>query len=316
MMSFLNSFYRSRLRQWTSGLLGAMLGCAGAGTTAHAAPNKPALQSVVADRKAQAARYAAAGKLDLALDQVARARERVREAMATTGTARPKKVPNPAYVREVEELRKWYAEEGKKASGGPRDPKLLARYRTRMTAIRKKYGVSGASRLDSKAQTQRRQTVAKLMLTMADLDELSATYHARRKNTDLSEIFRIQAWTARLEAHRTLGNATAATQDAEKLLRLKSPDPGVYNRVGRYFQGAGEYSRAAAVWQRGIGLLETGKARLRTATGSAMSPEYRNRMLVEFYREQAFCYSKLGKAAESRKLMRKAAGLEAAGRSK
>ncbi len=313
LMFLLNAFQLPWFRLSTTLVLGLTLLCAPARPSAAAAPGKQSLESAVADRKARATRYAAAGKLDLALEQVARARERVRDAMTTAGTVRPKTVRNPAYVREVEALRKWYAEEGKKPGArGPGDPQRLAQYQARMAAIRKKYGVNGAKRVDTKAQDQRRQSVAKLMLTMADLDELSAAYYARKKSTDLSGIFRIQAWTARLEAHRTLGNASAAQRDAETLLKLNPPDPGVYNRVGRYFQGSGQFSRAAAVWQRGIGLLETGKARLRTATGSALSPEYRNRMLVEFYREQAFCYTRLGKAAESRKLMQKAAALESA----
>lgn len=278
------------------------------------APPKASVQSVVATRKQRAAKLAAAGKYALALEEVSKARERVRDAISTSGAAHPRPKYSAAYVQDMQKLRKWYAERLKKSPKGRGDAALTREYSTRMAALRKKHGPAQSPQASAALLKDQRRRIAQLMLMMGDLEELSATYHTRKKDTDQAQIYKIQAWTTRLDAQRIIGNAAGATKAADTLLRLNPPDPGVYNRIGRYYQGAGQYPKAANVWSRGIRLLESGNARLRTPTGSAMSAQNRNQLLGEFYRELAFCYAKTGRNSESAALIRKAAAAEASAR--
>ena len=153
---------------------------------------------------------------------------------------------------------------------------------------------------------------ARSTLLLASLPDLASPYQTQRGDSAQAASSRIRALRTRLQAYQMSGQTTRAMGAADKLLQLSSPDPIPYETVGRFFMEQNRYARAADAWQRGIRLLESGKAKLPLSSAGAQRDARRNRLLTQFYRELAFCHTRLGKAAESQAAIRRALEVEKA----
>jgi tetratricopeptide (TPR) repeat protein len=271
----------------------------------------PSLDQQVEGFRRQAARLGRAGKPAEALRVLTQARDAIlqveRRQSGFTGPYAPGSPYRKALVAlDREMLRRAQAlrKRDPKASLAPLQKEMAAR----RDALSRKYVKGSGARFtsDPAAATAR----AHRALLGALLDEDTARYDQQRGDSRSAAGFRAHAWITRLRVYQSLRRADAASAAAQKLAALNSTDPETYHVLGQFHQARGDYARAAVLWQQVIALIESGKAQAPPASSRASASGPRNR-LPEFYRELGFCYSKLGKSAEARNAMEKAAQIEA-----
>lgn len=257
------------------------------------------VESTVAAHRQKAAKLAAARKWDLALAEISLARRALQDDRRRN--ADHVKVP-PALLKELAELRQWYRSQMQAAQSGKADPARVAeQYRKKRIAAARKYGMVKPRPVNTAA------TAAQRDLLIADLDDTAATYHRGKGQSKQATFYRQSALMSRLSAYQVLKKEPQAAQVAGQLQAINSPDPRAYRVVAQFYQGRKEFPHAAGVWQKGIGLLESGKATLRARRGTVDADRERGFYLSEFYRELAFCLNQQGKAADARLAMQKAA---------
>jgi hypothetical protein len=270
------------------------------------------LEQAVAARKKAAARLAAAGKWNLAVHEIEKAKVLVRDA-ARAAANPPKKAVDPHYRQELLALQHWLSSQNRLA--GPARDRAARQYRAKLLALQERYGIRHAPPSANERQ-QQLAGPARFDLLSASLDDVQADYFARQGDRARAETSRKDAARTRLQAYRTLGRTPQAGQAADQLLKLPGADLVVYGSVGDFFVEQKQYARAAAVWKRGIQLLESGKSRSnpggnRSRLATDDQKLFRSGKLAGLYRRLAFCYTRLGKTAEAKQALRQAANIEA-----
>lgn len=278
--------------------------------TAHPAPEVPWQRQLELHKK-NAARLAAGKKWDQALAEIHEAKRILQAGARQERRADQQQPKNPGYDREMSSLRKWLREQQSLARQKKADMnRTLETFQEKRAVIGKKYGVKPEQALDRFRRMQAEQ--AKYVLMGADLDDLAADYAERKGDRETGQESREDATLARLHAYKALGKVEDATTQAEKLLAANSANPIVYDAAGQYLQTAKQWAKAAGAWQQVIQLTESGKVKARKLGMGSPSLVQPGRQLATYYRQLAFCDSRLGKAAESKSAMEKARSLEAA----
>ncbi|HTE19867.1 MAG TPA: hypothetical protein VK689_15995 [Armatimonadota bacterium] len=296
------------MRQTVVGLL-IILGLARA--CGAAPPAAPPWQAALVARKGAAARQAAAGQWKLALREVRGARTAVEEGVKSELRALRKPVMNPAYRKELSALDQ--AAGARLARAGTDETArqaILREYKAKREALTKRHDPQNR-KLVSALRARQVAVQARADLALASLDDLAAGYYTRGGNAQRATAMRQSALVSRLGAYGAMGQAPRAAEAATALLALGSRDPAAYRAAGEFFTEQRQHARAATAWERGIRLLEAGRA-VGSGGGKALAPLARNRMLGEFYRQLAFTYSQLGKGADARRLLDKANKLDEA----
>ncbi|MGV3720266.1 MAG: hypothetical protein ACO1SX_05085, partial [Actinomycetota bacterium] len=258
--------------------------------------------------RARAEKGAAQKKWSVAIHQINEAQKRVRTARREALYQGGKKPSSEAYRRERAALRAWMVSQEKLARDGKKDRKLIAReLKVRQTELNRKHGVQSSTQPNSAA-------VARLDLLAASLEDNLADYYFRKGNANEAAAHRRAALVTRLQVHQAQGKAELAKQAADKLLTATPNDPESYVAAGSYYQEKGQLKRAAQIWQQGISAVESGLAPVRPTGAARDRTRTKNQYLGHFYRQQAYCYSKLGRANDAKAAMRKAATFDAAPR--
>jgi tetratricopeptide (TPR) repeat protein len=271
----------------------------------------PSLDQQVEGFRRQAAQHGRAGKPAEALRVLAQARSAILQAerrqSGFTGPYAPGSPYQKALValnREMLQRARTLRKRDPKASLAPLQKEMAAR----RDALSRKYVKGSGARFapDPAAATAH----AHRALLGALLDEDTARYDQQRGDSRSAAAFRAHAWITRLRVYQSLQRADAASAAARKLAALGSTDPETYHVLGQFHQTKGDFTRAAGIWRQVISLIESGKAQGSPASSHSAGNTPRNR-LPEFYRELGFCYSRLGKSAEARHAMERAAQIEA-----
>lgn len=270
------------------------------GGLAAAAP--PTLEQQVATLRARADRAAAAGKLEDAITWVNEAQKRVRAARRAALTPKPGK-RSPEHEQERQKLREWLLSQEKLVRSGKKSQHQVAReLKTRQEALARKYGREAGGPAPGMA-------IARFDLLSATLEDALHGYYRQKGNAREAAAHRRAALVARLQAYQAQNKQEEAAAVAAKLLTAVPEDPESYSAAGTYYQERGQYQRALDTWSRGIRALESGTATPRP-TSTRGRANARNQYLTHFYRQQAYCYSRLGRAADARAAIEKAAKLE------
>lgn len=306
-------------RSWRGVAVAALL-LAGRGLAAPPSPVKPAekgkptkpaqWQQGVEARKKAAARYAAARKWDLALREIGLAKlaveEAGRDARRKIGSApRP-----PEYQKELKRLIMELNSDRKLAFQHKESfEKSVRQFEKKRDALDRKYGIN---RKDETASRQKMLADAgRFTLELAALDDLASKYYTGKGDDQGAVVARENSLKERLEAYQALGKTDEAAKEAEKVAALNSANPDLYDAAGRFFMQQKQFPRAAAVWQREIDLIETGRAAVRVPNRRAggvrpVSPRDPRERLPILYRQLAFALHRQGKADEARRALQKA----------
>jgi hypothetical protein len=195
----------------------------------------------------------------------------------------------------------------KLVQAGKKDRQSVIReFQNRQEALLEKYPQKSKGGVNPGART------AKLDLLLASLNDAAAQYNSHRGKSRAAASQRQRALVGRLHALQAQGQAKQADQVAEKLLKEAPRDPDAISEAGQYFQGRKQFARAAKVWEGGIQSLESGQADLSGVGLRQERSQVRKRYLSQFYRQVAFCYSQLGRRADAKAAMAKAAQAEVA----
>jgi len=262
---------------------------------------RPTIEQQVEALRAKASQGAAKNNWKLAIHYLNEAQKEVRTARRAAlyqGTRSP---VSPAYREERGKLRDWLVAQEKLARAGKKSRAQVAKeLKARQDELNRKHGVPTAGKSNSGA-------AARYDLLSASLDDSLAVYYGKKGNAAEAAGHRRSALVTRLGVYRVQGKADLAAQTADKLLATAPNDPEAYSVAGAYFQEKGQIQRASQIWQKGIRALESGAAKVRPTGVARDRTRTRNQYLGHFYRQQAFCYSKLGRATEATAAMRKAA---------
>jgi len=272
---------------------------------ANAAPSK-SWEAEVTTLRARAANQAKAGKWDLAVHTISKARERVEHARRLALRKAGPSPSDPKRHQAMKNLQAWYVGQMKRVSSGKTDRQSVIReFKSRQEALLRKYPQKPSSPTIPAAST------AKLDLLLATLDNTAAEYNARRGKSRAAASQRQNALIGRLHALRAQGQTAPAAAIAEKLLKEAPRDPEAVAEVAQFYQERKQFPRAVQVWEGGIRTLERGQADLRSVGPRQDRVQVGKRHLGEFYRQVAFCYSQLGRRADAKTAMDKAARTEA-----
>ena len=274
---------------------------------------KPSLQAVVAAAERQAAKLAAAGKVDQAFTAIASARDQLKAAMQRLPHGEA--AVDPRKKKELAELDRWTNGQAKLAREGKvKIGDVYRRYKLKRKAIDARYDGPSARKASTESRRRAALTRARYHLLEARLADVTSTCLTRARKPEQAAAFRRTALKRRIDAYRTLGQPNLAVGAATKALAAAGTDPETYSAVGVFFQESKDFGRAANVWERGIALLESGKTE-RSLPGTAAEKKHRRTQQTEqFYRQLVFCYQKLGKTDEMKRALERANQLAAAAR--
>ena len=263
------------------------------------------MEAEVATLRTRAANQASAGKWDLAIHTIATARERVqRERRLALWRAGPAP-SDPQRHQAMKNLQAWYIGQMKHATTKTERQRVIQEFNSRQQALLRKYPQK------TTPPTVPAATTAKLDLLLASLDDTAAQYNTRRGKPRPAASQRQNALVGRLRALVAQGQIAPAKLVAEKLLKESPRDPDAVAEVATFYQERKQFPRAAQVWEGGIHTLEAGQADLRRVGPRQDRNQVGKRYLGQFYRQVAFCYSKLGRGADAKAAMDKAVRTEA-----
>lgn len=263
------------------------------------------MEAEVATLRARAANQASAGKWELAIHTLSTARERVERARRLALRQAGPAPSDPKRHAAMKNLQAWYIGQMKHASSKTDRQRVIREFNSRQQTLLQKYPQKTTTPTVPPAST------AKLDLLLATLDDAAATYNARRGKPRPAASQRQNALIGRLRALKAQGNFAPAKVVAEKLLKECAQDPEAVAEVGAFYQERNQFPRAAQVWEGGIRTLEAGKADLRRVGPRQDRAQVGKQYLGQFYRQVAFCYSQLGRKADAKAAMDKAAHTEA-----
>lgn len=261
------------------------------------------LEKTIEAARARAFRLADRGRWEAAFAVLDGARESVRRA-ARRATAAP---ADPGREREARALRDWYLAQQQRVRRGQADPaRVMAEYRARAASLERK--ATGA------AMVARQRTLRlPYDLQLARLEEIEAQLHERRSTPEEALACRKRALLIRLRAYTGAGRRKDAGTAAERLLALAPADPDACEAAATFYQETGRFERASALWRRAIRALEgpapPGSGPAPAIPGGVDAAARRTR-LSRCYRELAFCCQKLGRTAEMKSHLDRAARLD------
>lgn len=293
-----------RLLRVTSFLaVATLVGTLGAPVMA-AAPRS--VEAEVATLRARATNQAHAGKWDLAIHTLSLAREKVRDARRDALRKSGTTPANPKLHQGMKGLQTWYVGQLKLVAAGKRDRQSVIReFKSRQETLLRKYPRKPAAGANPAANT------AKLDLLLASINDTAAQYNAQRGKPKAAASQRQSALIGRLHALEAQGQTAQAGLVADKLLKEAPYDPDAVTEAGQFYQERKQFGRAAKIWEGGIHSLEGGQAKVRGVGVRHDRTQTRKRYLSQFYRQVAFCYSQLGRGADAKAAMAKAAQAEA-----
>lgn len=273
------------------------------GAPVMAAAPKP-VEAEVTTLRARATKLAQAGKWDLAIHTLSLAREKIqdarRDALRKSGTTST----NPKLHQEMKGLQTWYVGQLKLVAAGKRDRQSVIReFKSRQETLLRKY--------PRKPTVNPAASTAKLDLLLASINDTAAQYNSKRGKPRAAASQRQSALIGRLHALKAQGQTAQAGLVADKLLKEAPHDPDAVTEAGQFYQERKQFGRAAKIWEGGIQSLEGGQAKVRGVGVRHDRTQTRKRYLSQFYRQVAFCYSQLGRGADAKAAMAKAAQAEA-----
>jgi hypothetical protein len=101
-------------------------------------------------------------------------------------------------------------------------------------------------------------------------------------------------------------------QAATRLTASGSAASESYEQAALYFQEQAQWGKGADALQQAIKALQSGRTAVPDRPGSKAARAFRSGRLAQLYRQLAYCYTKLGRDADSKKAMQQAAQADAA----